>query len=288
MRIKRVGSIFVCHLLFTATWLVGVYRAPAAITHYVGQSVELGLGLVDRSWYLDGAAETIELGRLSALGEGVPPDNLVFLVVAYFPGSFDQKLRFIASGNNPMQVARLSAGTMFDASAPLVQFDRGYLPIFRQFDPIITFADGMWGNFEADAAASGYFVFRFDLNADGDPATDHFQYGWARITFSAVAETTVADNQFFMIIHEWGWGDIGDTDFRIGEQPLPSLSIARGSAGGVDLFWSGTSTVYQLQHADDLITTNWMNTPEQPVLDGITNTVNTPASADFRFYRLTE
>ncbi len=272
------------------TLLAGAYRAPAAITHYVGTPVELTFGRP--VWYLDGAAETIELGGYF-LGFGVDvrdPDNPVTLERAIFPWNFGNSLRFIADDSNRRQAARLSAGTTLDASAPLVQIDRlvDYPPVFRQNDPIVTFADGMWGNFEANASASGYFAFRFDLNADGDSLTEQRQYGWARISFSEIIETDADDDEFSIIIHEWGWANIGDTDFRIGAQPAPPLSIARGSTGGVDLFWSGTSTVYQLQHKDDLITTNWIDTPESAVLDGITNTVNTPTSADLRFYRLTE
>ncbi len=272
------------------TLLAAIPRAPAVITHYVGTPVEIINKTGCNTWYLDGAAETIELCIVAVLSRLNPADPTVLFEDIFFPVLRNNDLRLIADGGNPQQVARLSAGATFDASAPLVQLTgRLYPALFEGGE--LSFADGLWGKFEANAAASGYFAFRFDLNADGDDLTEQLQYGWARITFPAIVETDAFDPYDSITIHEWGWANIGDTDFRIGEQPSPPaplLSIAQGSAGSVDIFWPGTSTVYQLQHADDLITTNWMNTPETAVLDGITNTVNTPTSADFRFYRLTE
>ncbi len=290
-------------ILIIFTLLAAIPRAPAVITHYVGTPVTLVPGpRAGSTWYLDGEERRIRLAEMryiSRIGARDPdnpdPSDLVTREAADFPeGTVAYHgLSFIADGDNPMQIARLPVSAMFDASAPLIDNSDRYPPIFNQEDdtlnPIVAFADGLWGNFEADPAASGYFAFRFDLNADGDDLIDQLQYGWARISFSKIIDTDAYDgSDFFIIIHEWGWADIGDTDFRIGAQPSPPLSIRPGSTGGVDIFWSGTSTVYQLQHKDDLITTNWIDTPETAVLDGITNTVNTPTSADLRFYRLTE
>ncbi len=185
--------------LIIFTLLAAIPRAPAVITHYVGTPVELRRTIAGgEAWYLDGAAENIELCNYQLRGVvGVrDPDNpdttdTVTRESVLFPFQFDSSLRFIADDGNRRQVARLSAGATFDANAPLVQLNRfiDYPPVFSQFGTIVTFADGLWGNFEANAAASGYFAFRFDLNADGDDLTDQFQYGWARISLSEVVET---------------------------------------------------------------------------------------------------